>query len=124
MILWEIAAGKLDFAASEKQRHRSDCDDVKPACLSVEIVSDNPTSGKISIPQLVSVAEQTGLSLAWSHVTSSVDPEVGTGGPDPSGKSQVIWVSIGNKQLDPLPPPLEKVEREEERGEGRRRKGW
>ena len=32
----------------------------------------------------------------------------GTGGPDPSGKSQVIWVSIGNKQLDP-PPPLEKV---------------
>ena len=32
----------------------------------------------------------------------------GTGGPDPSGKSQVIWVSIGNKQWDP-PPPLEKV---------------
>ena len=31
----------------------------------------------------------------------------GTGGPDPPGKSQVIWVSIGNKQLDP--PPLEKV---------------
>ena len=30
----------------------------------------------------------------------------GTGGPDPPGKSQVIWVSIGNKQLD---PPLEKV---------------
>ena len=25
----------------------------------------------------------------------------GTGGPDPPGKSQVIWVSIGNKQLDP-----------------------
>ena len=24
------------------------------------------------------------------------------------GKSQVIWVSIGNKQLDP-PPPLENV---------------
>ena len=47
------------------------------------------------------------------------DPEgVGeAGGPDP-GKSQVIWVSIGNKQLDPPhpekvgpqengPPPLE-----------------
>ena len=33
----------------------------------------------------------------------------GTGGPDPPGKSQVIWVSIGNKQLDPpgkkLDPP-------------------
>ena len=30
------------------------------------------------------------------------DPEGGTGGLDPPGKSQVIWVSIGNKQLDPL----------------------
>ena len=28
-ILWEIAARKLDFAASEQQRHRSDCGDVK-----------------------------------------------------------------------------------------------
>ena len=36
-IVWEIAARKLDFnrvgiespAASEQQRHRSDCDDVK-----------------------------------------------------------------------------------------------
>ena len=31
-----------------------------------------------------------------------------TGGPDPPpppGTSQVIWVSIGNKQLDPPPPP-------------------
>ena len=27
--LLEIAARKLDFAASEQQRHRSDCDDVK-----------------------------------------------------------------------------------------------
>ena len=40
---------------------------------------------------------------------TSVDPEGGTGGPDPPGKSQVIWVSIGNKQLDPpwkkLDPP-------------------
>ena len=35
---------------------------------------------------------------------SDADPEGGTGGPDPPGKSQVIWVSIGNKQLD-----LEKV---------------
>ena len=40
-----------------------------------------------------------------------------TGGtdPPPPGKSQVIWVSIGNKQLDPPPPgkswtpPLENV---------------
>ena len=35
----------------------------------------------------------------------------GAGGPDPPGKSQVIWVSIGKKQLDPLikvgPSPLE-----------------
>ena len=33
---------------------------------------------------------------------SSAHPEGGKGGPDPPGKSQVIWVSIGNKQLDPL----------------------
>ena len=26
----------------------------------------------------------------------------GAGGPDPPGKLQVIWVSIGIKQLDPL----------------------
>ena len=48
--------------------------------------------------------------------SSSADPEGGTGGPDPPpGKPQVIWVCIGNKQLDPLwknldpPPPLENV---------------
>ena len=42
---------------------------------------------------------------------SSADPEGGQGvrTPPPPGKSQVIWVSIGNKQLDPPPPPLEKV---------------
>ena len=38
---------------------------------------------------------------------------MGAGGPDPPGKLQVIWVSIGNKQLDPpwkkLDPPLENV---------------
>ena len=39
----------------------------EPVYLSVEIVTDNPTSGKISIPQLVSVAEQNGLSLTWSQ---------------------------------------------------------
>ena len=42
----------------------------------------------------------------------SADPEGGAGGPDPSGKSQIIWVSIGNKQLD-TPwkklDPLEKI---------------
>ena len=37
----------------------------KPAYLSVEIVTDKPTSGKISIPQVVYVAVQTGLSLTW-----------------------------------------------------------
>ena len=39
----------------------------KSVYLSVEILTDNPTSDKISIPQLVSVAEQTGLSLTWSQ---------------------------------------------------------
>ena len=34
----------------------------------------------------------------------------GTGGQDPPGKSQVIWVSIGNKQLDPPPPPWKKLD--------------
>ena len=37
----------------------------KPAYLSVE--TDKPTSGKISITQVVSVAEETGLSLTWSQ---------------------------------------------------------
>ena len=40
----------------------------KPAYLSDEIVTDNRTSGKISIPQLVSVAEQSGLSNTWSQL--------------------------------------------------------
>ena len=53
---------------------------------------------------------------------SKADPEGdrGSGPPPPPGKSQVIWVSIGNKQLDPTPllekvgplpppPPLENV---------------
>ena len=35
----------------------------QPAYFSVEIVTDKPTSGKISIPQVVFVAEQAGLSL-------------------------------------------------------------
>ena len=28
----------------------------------------------------------------------------------PHGKSQVMWVSIGNKQLDPPPPPWKKLD--------------
>ena len=41
---------------------------------------------------------------------ASADPEGGGGQGvrTPPGKSQVIWVSIGNKQLDPT-PLLEKV---------------
>ena len=39
----------------------------KPVYLSVEIVTDNPTSGKISITQVVSVAEQSRLPLTWSQ---------------------------------------------------------
>ena len=57
IILCETAARKLDFVASEQ----------KQAYLTVEIVTDNPTSGKVSIPQLVAVAEQTGLCLTWSQ---------------------------------------------------------
>ena len=39
----------------------------KQVYVSVEIVTDSPASGKISLPQLVSVAEQTGLYLTWSQ---------------------------------------------------------
>ena len=42
----------------------------------------------------------------------SADPERGAGVRTPSGKSQIIWISIGNKQLD-TPwkklDPLEKI---------------
>ena len=58
-------------------------------------------------------------TAAWEKwKKSSADPEGGGGvggqeGPNPPGKSQVIWGSIGNKQLNPLPgkswtPELEK----------------
>ena len=41
----------------------------------------------------------------------SADPEGGRGsGPPLPGKSQFIWVSIGNKQLDPPPPPWKKLD--------------
>ena len=43
--------------------------------------------------------------MLFCVVASSVDPEGGGGGgQDPPGKSQVIWVSTGNKQFDPPPP--------------------
>ena len=46
---------------------------------------------------------------SFFQTMSSADPEGGTGGPDPPGKSQVIWVSIENKLLDP-PPPWKKLD--------------
>ena len=57
------------------------------------------------------------LYFTRTGANTSADPEGGAGGPDSPhpGKSQVIWVSIGNKQLDPPgkswtpPPPLENV---------------
>ena len=57
---------RVFFFLTEQQRHRSDCNDVKTSIF-VEIGTDKPTSGKISIPQVVSVAEVTGLSLTWSQ---------------------------------------------------------
>ena len=44
---------------------------------------------------------------AWLIKCGPREGDRGSGPPPPPGKSQVIWVSIGNKQLDP--PPLEKV---------------
>ena len=59
------------------------------------------------------------VSLRWINIEAcgnNPKPQVriqrgggGARGPYPPGKSQVLWVSIGNKQLDPPPPPLEKV---------------
>ena len=44
------------------------------------------------------------MSYNWSM--ASADPEGGgTGGPNPPLENHVIWVSKGNKQLDPTPPP-------------------
>ena len=43
-------------------RHRSGC-----RRQSVEIITDKPTEGEISIQQPVSVAEQAGLTLTWSQ---------------------------------------------------------
>ena len=50
-----------------------------------------------------------------NRLQPSADPEGGQGVRTPHGKSQVIWVSIGNKQWTPPPgksrippPPLEK----------------
>ena len=55
--------------------------------------------GKVDIPQ------QRGIS-GKSQRRIQRGGGVGQGFPDPPGKSQVIWGSIGNKQLD---PSLEKV---------------
>ena len=41
-------------------------------------------------------------SLQKQSKTTSADPDGGAF-PDRPGKSQVIWVSIGNKQLEPSP---------------------
>ena len=56
-----------------------------------------------------------GTILQWNYseviIPSSVYPKGGQGvrTPPPPGKSLVIWVSIGNKQLDP-PPPWKKLD--------------
>ena len=39
--------------------------------------------------------------MPFCVVASIADPEGGQGVRTPLGKSQVIWVSTGNKQLDP-----------------------
>ena len=46
--------------------------------------------------------------VLWLQVRIQRGVGGGAGGQDHPGKSQVVWVSTGNKQLDPL-PPLEKV---------------
>ena len=51
-----------------------------------------------------------GKKLSPAGRDSKCGSREGSGGPDPPGKSQVIWVSIGYKQLDPpgkswTPPP-------------------
>ena len=51
---------------ANNNRPRSDCA-VKTANLSVEFITDKPISGKISLLQQVSVAEQAGLTLIWSQ---------------------------------------------------------
>ena len=61
--------------------------------------------------ELKSLAVKHKAVRVYAFEIPSADPEGETGGPDPPGKSQVIWVSIGNKQFDtpgkrwtPLPP--------------------
>ena len=69
--------------------------------------------GHSSIWKLIFVISVSNILTVGVHLSStpsisgpgSATAEGGTGGPDPPGKSQVIWVSIGNKQLDPPPPP-------------------
>ena len=56
------------------------------------------------IEKLISLVLVDSFQLA---TRSSADPEGGdrgSGHPPPPGKSQVIWVSKGNKQMDPTGP--------------------
>ena len=61
------------YAICEQQRFRSDCASTQSGqhffvhCFDslIPIVA----KPKVSIPSLVSVAEQSGLSLTWSHTT-------------------------------------------------------
>ena len=67
------------------------------------------TPGKMCSNTEIS-SPRVGIEPETSSTGASADPEGGgTGGPDPSEKSQVIWDCIGNKQLDPpwkkLDPP-------------------
>ena len=48
--------------------------------------------------------------LQVSGMTTSADPEGGQGVRTPLGKSQVIWVSTGNKQQFDSPPPWKKLD--------------
>ena len=49
------------------------------------------------------------MIVVFPNLLTSADPEGGgTGGLDPPGKSQVIWVSIGNKHCPP--PPWKKLD--------------
>ena len=56
----------------------------------------------------VTTAHRAGALIFWlqvSGMTTSADPEGGQGVRTPLGKSQVIWVSTGNKQQFDSPPP-------------------
>ena len=64
---------------------------------------------KFFITLSISPDENNNIGHVYTTLIKCGSRRGGTGGLDPPGKSQVIWVSIGNKQLDPLekvgPPP-------------------